>query len=807
MIRLSPPLRGNSWMLRGLLLCSLLLTGCAARQAFWAAERLRAQGQEPAALQKYEEATRADPSAVEYRLAYLTQRDRLVNAWVAEADRRRLAGQLQEAEALYVQALTAQANHPRAQAGYKLLERQRAVQAWLADAEQAKARKDWKQVQARMRNLLAEQPDHPAAQALLQQAEAALSVEAPEGQLAASFRKPVTLEFRDAPLRSVFDLLARSAGLNFVFDRDLRLDTQRATLQLRDSTVETALGLLLSAHQLDYKPVNANTVLLYAATAAKQKEHQSLRIRSYYLSHAEAKAVANTVRSLAKPKDVVVDDKLNLLMVRDSADVLRLVDRLVALHDVPEGEVMLDVEVLEVKRSRLTDLGVRWPDQLSFTPLAGSSGATLTVNDLRQLDSTRIGVGVGNLVIAAGKTDADANILANPRLRTRNREKAKVLIGERVPNITSTATATGFVSESVSYVDVGLKLEAEPTLYTDGEVLIRLNLEVSNIINQVQTKAGSLAYQIGTRSAQTVLRLKDGENQILAGLISDEERDSANKLPGLGDLPLLGRLFGRHSDNQVKTEIVLSITPRVLRGGQRPPAELLDFDAGTEANLSSRAGSGPTNSSSLPASRAAEERRQAPPETLPLASAPPTTSANPGAGSATPSTFGAPAAASNPGVDASSGVSTGTPVATAVPTVAPRAFWHVAPLVRKGEEVLATLMLQSDVPLTQVPLTLQLDPAQWELLEVLEGPFMGLGGGKGALDRKAGAGNTTNLLVSRNGPGGATGLSPLLSLRLKVQPGAKEPLSLAVRPGPLVGLEGRPVPTTDWPPLVIKLQP
>ncbi len=127
--------------------------------------------------------------------------------------------------------------------------------------------------------------------------------------------------------------------------------------------------------------------------------------------------------------------------------------------------------------------------------------------------------------------------------------------------------------------------------------------------------------------------------------------------------------------------------------------------------------------------------------------------------------------------------------------------------MRKGDEVLATLMLQSEVPLTQVPMMLQLDPAQWELLEVQEGPFMGLGGGKGVLERKAGPGNSINLLLSRSGPGGATGLSPLLSLRLKVQPGAKEPLSLALRPGPLLGLEGRPVPSADWPALVMKLQP
>jgi general secretion pathway protein D len=155
------------------------------------------------------------------------------------------------------------------------------------------------------------------------------------------------------------------------------------------------------------------------------------------------------------------------------------------------------------------------------------------------------------------RLDSDVNLLANPRIRARNREKAKILIGDRVPNITSTITATGFSSESITYIDVGLKLDFEPTIYLDNEVAIKVTLEVSNIVDKVTTKTGTVAYQIGTRTASSVLRLKDGENQLLAGLISDEDRRTASKLPFLGDIPILGRLFGSHSDEGIKTEIVL----------------------------------------------------------------------------------------------------------------------------------------------------------------------------------------------------------------------------------------------------------
>jgi general secretion pathway protein D len=258
----------------------------------------------------------------------------------------------------------------------------------------------------------------------------------------------------------------------------------------------------------------------------------------------------------------VVDEKLNLLMIRDSPEAVRVAEKLVALQDVPEPEVMLEVEILEVKRSRLRDLGVNWPNNLALTPLPSADGGQLTLNDLRNLNSSTIGATVGPVIIRANQLDSDVNLLANPRIRARNREKAKILIGERVPNITSTADSTGFVSESITYIDVGLKLDIEPTIYLDNEVAIKVTLEVSNIVDQVETKSGTVAYRIGTRTATSVLRLKDGENQLLAGLISDEDRRTADKVPFLGDIPVLGRLFGGHRNEGIKTEIVLSITPR-----------------------------------------------------------------------------------------------------------------------------------------------------------------------------------------------------------------------------------------------------
>jgi len=177
----------------------------------------------------------------------------------------------------------------------------------------------------------------------------------------------------------------------------------------------------------------------------------------------------------------------------------------------------------------------------------------------------------------------EGNTLANPRIRVKNREKAKIHIGDKLPVFTTTSTANVGVAASVSYLDVGLKLDVEPNVYLEDEVAIKVNLEVSSVSREVTGPANSLAYQIGTRSASTVLRLRDGETQVLAGLISDEERSSANRLPGLGDIPAVGRLFSSQRDNNSKTEIVLLITPRIVRNIARPDER---FDpAGSEADV------------------------------------------------------------------------------------------------------------------------------------------------------------------------------------------------------------------------------
>ncbi|UXH76058.1 secretin N-terminal domain-containing protein [Roseateles amylovorans] len=789
----------------GALLTAALLAGCAAQTAFREAQDLQATGRTEAALQKYEQAWRLEPSSGAYRLGYLRTRDQLLDQWVAQGDAARQQSRHDEAERAYRQALTLLPTHERALQGLRQVEQQRRWDTWFKEAETAYSRKDLDTAQLRLRTLLLENQQHAGARRLMQKIESETARPTPaESGLSAAFRKPISIEFKDASLRNVFDVISRTSGLNFLFDKDVKTD-QKTSIYLKNSTIEAAINLTLLTQQLDQRVLDANTILIYPNTQAKQKDYQSLTVKSYYLTNADAKSVANSLKAILKSRDVVVEEKLNLLIIRDTPEAIRMADKLVMLHDVQDSEVMLEVEILEVKRTRLLDLGVRWPDQLSLSPLPAATGGTVTLADLRDLQSSRIGATVGALTIAANKSDTDANILANPRIRTRNREKAKILIGERVPNITTTSTSTGFVSESVTYVDVGLKLDVEPTIYPDGEVAIKVALEVSNIINQVQTKNGALAYQIGTRTAQTVLRLKDGENQVLAGLINDEDRRTANKVPALGDVPIAGRLFGRQADDTSKTEIVLSITPRVVRNTVRPEAGVLEFDSGTESSLGVRGSGGGAATVAVTSSSNRTDTNNRTPAAA---------NAGTGAGNNLNNVNGVNGVGTGVGSNLSnnSGLSTGgvagnvgtggvTAPATAVLT------WQGPTQLKVGDNFTAQLIMSADQPLISAPLSIGFDPRAIQVVSVAEGDFLRQGGAQTSFNSRIDPAGQVIIAASRATETGASSPGAVVTLNLKVigAPSAETRLQLlAINPTATGGRSvTAPLPT----PLVVVLQP
>jgi general secretion pathway protein D len=581
-----------------ILLALLAVSGCAADRAFKEGRALVESGEVEPGLARVQEASRLDPHNLAYRQYYVRQRDIAVQRYIALAESARTAGRYDEAEAAYRRAQALDPDNPRAANGIEALRIDRRHRALVADAEERLKKGDVDGAYAEVREVLAQNSTQPQALRLLNRLEEqSARARAASPKLSAALRKPVTLEFRDAPLRTVFEILSRHSGLNFIFDRDVRPDL-RTTIFVTDTSIDEAIRLLLVTNQLERKIVNDNTILIYPNTPAKIRDYKDLLVRSFYLANADVKQTANMIRALVKTRDLYVDDKLNMLVMRDTPEAVRVAERLIANQDLGEPEVMLDVEVLEVGRNRLQDLGIQWPNQVSYS-LEGAAGipGTVTLPEWQNRNSSLVRMTVSDpfLVLNLREEVGTTNVLANPRIRVKNHEKARIHIGDKVPVITTTTTATGFVAESVTYLDVGLKLDVEPTVYLDNDVGIKIGLEVSNITNQIKSSTGTVTYQVGTRTASTTLRLADGETQVLAGLISDEDRRNAAKVPGLGDLPILGRLFASHNDTANKTEIVLLITPHVVRNIARPGRRLEEFSSGTEAAV----GAGPTAQAAL----------------------------------------------------------------------------------------------------------------------------------------------------------------------------------------------------------------
>ncbi|MDQ1817088.1 secretin and TonB N-terminal domain-containing protein [Massilia sp. CCM 9210] len=643
-----------------MLALAVALSACAGPQTFKEGKALLEQGHIEQGLAKLEEAVRQEPGNAEYRIGLLNRKASIVNAFNGRAEQLRQQGNFAEAEKLSAQVLAIDPANTVAQQGMQAIALEQRHKEMVAGAEASWRRAgeaDLAQALDALRVVLQERPNQRDALALKSRiADEQAKKGAGSGKLAAAYRKPVTLEFRDAPVRSVFDFLGKVSGLNFVFDRDVD-PALRTTISVRNTSLEEAIRMLLSANQLEQTVTGERAITIYPNTVQKVKDYQQLVVRSFYLTNADAKTVSFSIKTLLKAKDIVTDDRLGIIMMRDTPDMIRMAERIIAMQDMADPEVMLEVEVLEVKRTRLMELGIRWPDKATLSLASGGDSLSpLTVASLGGINRGRINVAIGSATINANQVDTDGNILANPRIRVRNKEKAKIHIGDRVPVITVT-TNNGVSSESVNYLDVGLKLDVEPNVNLDDEVAIKINLEVSTVVKEIISKLGTQAYQIGARTAGTVLRLKDGETQVLAGLISDEDRRSADKLPGFGDLPVLKRLFGSQKDDTSRSEIVLSITPRILRGLRRPDLMTAQFDSGTESNVGGR-GPGPGGGSAAAGAQPAVQAPEAPPQAQP---------AQPSQPEAVPSpmTGGDEAAPQPPAADSPAG--TGKPPGTDAP--------------------------------------------------------------------------------------------------------------------------------------------
>jgi general secretion pathway protein D len=418
---------------------------------------------------------------------------------------------------------------------------------------------------------------------------------APQGQdLPSDVKLPASMSFRDAPSRDVFTAVARFANISIQFDQQFR--DQPVTIDMRETTLESALQALTAATRSFYRVTGPRFITVVPDTPAKRQEYEEEVVRTFPLSNADLKETVDLLRIVIDARRLAPVTATNTIAIKDTPARVAAAGRLIAAIDKARPEVVIDVELLEVDRTRMKEYGLQIasPSSSSTTGPTGINGQAdinrddLTLRDLRSLTQSDIFLtNVPALFYRLLKQDTNTRTLANPQLRTSEGMPAQAKFGERVPVPVTTFSpiATGGVAQqpitSFNYENIGVNIDITPRTHHDDEVSLVLKIEVSSISG---AGFGGLP-TFGNRYISTVIRLRDGETNLLAGLIRDDERRVLSGIPGLSDLPLVGRLFAHNRRETQETDIVLTLTPRIVRVLDLSEEDLRPFRVGRDGEI------------------------------------------------------------------------------------------------------------------------------------------------------------------------------------------------------------------------------
>lgn len=494
-------------------------------------------------------------------------------------------------------SLTFTPDNQQAKSLIRKAEKMKSAQSLFADGERLMKRGAYGKARESLEKSLQLNPDNEGAQKLLSFFKADDTQEKgkklpPEYQLRSISSAPISLKFRKTPIVNVFEALSQISGINFVFDKDMR-ETD-VTLFMTDVSFDRFIDVLLRTNSLSARVINDKTMLIYPNTPEKAKEYEDLKIRTFYLENIEANKMISILSKILKNPDISANEKLNTIVIRGTSEVVELASRIISANDRAPSEVLLNVEILEVKRDKEKQLGLEFSDSISLgigpetteikTDSARASFASLY--SLDGLSNKELLLSLPTATINLLKRDGDTKILAKPQIRVKNLEKAFIHVGDRVPiRSNRMVDSNGNETYDYAYQDVGIKLETMPVINMMNEISLTLSLEVSGLGNNVGTVSDP-QYAIRTRNAKTVLTMKDGEVIVIGGLISDEERENLKKIPFLSSLPVLGTLFSNFDMDDSETDILMVITPFVIKTQEMPERNIRELWSGKERDFS-----------------------------------------------------------------------------------------------------------------------------------------------------------------------------------------------------------------------------
>lgn len=556
--------RGAGW---AGIAAALLLAGCATTAALRSGERAEQAQDYDRAVVEYTKALRENPNRAATRAALERVRMRASQEHYFRG--RRLAASEHHEEALVEFQLAAELNPSDGDVAAALREARHRLRTKLAVTRDGKTELETLIERSRLMG--------------------------PAGlDLPADVTLPDSLVFSNASSRFVFTAIARFANLSLVFDPAFR--ESPISLDLRNTSLEDALESVTASTRTFYRVTAPNTVTIIPDTPAKRREYEESIVRTFYLSNADIKEVIDLLRIVVDVRQISPITATNAISIKDTPERMEAAARLIQAIDKARPEVVIDVELLEVDRTRLKEYGLQFASP--GAPPIGIDGSAdvnrndLTLRSLRNLTQADVFMsGVPGIYYRLLKNDQNTRTLANPQLRTSEGLPAQAKFGERVPVPVTTFApiATGGVNQqpitSFVYETIGVNIDITPRTHHDDEVSLALKITLSSVSG---TGFGGLP-TFGNREITTTIRLKDGETNMLAGLIRDDERTVMSGLPGLSDIPVIGRLFGNTRRESQQTDIVLTLTPHIVRVLDLSEADLRPYRLGRDTGITGAA--------------------------------------------------------------------------------------------------------------------------------------------------------------------------------------------------------------------------
>jgi general secretion pathway protein D len=856
------------WQAGVVLAAALAVGGCAAGRAMQKGDEALKKGDLDQAVAQYRTAVQAEPNNAKYKISLERAMIAASRAHFDRAKEFEAQDQLEAARGEYKLA-----------SEYDPTNRQAAVKVATLD-------------QIIRERVEASRP-RPAIEQLRQRARAASA----EPILNPASREPLNLRFTNASLRDIFNFIAGATGINVTYDRDV---TDRpATVQLDGVTLEQALQQILTVNQLAYKVLSERSILIFPDTAPKHTIYDEQVVRTFYVSHADVTELTQLLSSIIRLPGIPIQPVIqfnktgNTIVVRGTTAVVDIIEKIIAQNDKPRAEIVFDVEILEVDRARVKQYGLNLteyalggvlspegpPTGVPSSGTATGAGATtattggsvspggvrpgsiFNLNTIsRGLTTADFYLAVPAFVVRFLESDTNTKVIAKPQLRGLEGQKITLNLGDEVPIVSTSYTpiATGGVGvnplNSFQLKPVGINIDITPRVTLEGDVVIELNMESSSRGADVNV-AGTNYPSFGSRKVGTRLRLRDGESNLLAGLLREDERKSLSGFPGAIHVPVLKQLFSNNDQLIQQTDIVMLLTPHIVRtpgiteedlkpiyiGSQQnlgingpPPLIAGTPDTGGAAPASAAPGtppgSAPASSPRAPAAApGATPNGQIqpppgtvftpPPGTTPipgtvLAPAPATPTAPPGT---VQQPAQEPAPAGPPPSPAAPTLPPATPPAGAAPSGPPPGADQ--PIISPGIGLAQVLVTPPGTPLrvgggpytvpvsimnvsrlSTVTITVTFDPALLRVRTVQEGGFMRSGGVSAVFTQQSGPGRVDMTITRSADATGASGTGLLGAILFDaVAPGTSTLTMSGVATGPggtPMGLQFRPVTVT-----------